>query len=101
MRKYEKLSKYKYLKDFEETREDQIEELKGFLSDEGIQKFYEMHTPIQAFTTKNTTNDRTIRIFNKNGITIEYCYTYDYLEIFGITDEEYDELITEGLIYYI
>lgn len=99
MQKYIKTSKYKYLKEFEQTREDEIQQLKDFLSNEGIQKFYEMPIPIQAFTTKNIANDRTIRIFNKYGITIEYCYTYDYIEIFGITGDEYIELLNEGLIY--
>ena len=28
-------------------------------------------------------------IYEENGITVDYCRYYEYLEIFGLTDEEY------------
>lgn len=28
-------------------------------------------------------------IYEEDGITVDECHYYDYLEIFGLTDEEY------------
>jgi hypothetical protein len=38
-------------------------------------------------------------IYNEDGITVDYCYYYGYIEIFGLTDEEYKELEKEKIIY--
>ena len=38
-------------------------------------------------------------IYSKNGICIDECSGYGYIEIFGITEEFYNELIEEGYIY--
>lgn len=44
----------------------------------------------QMFNSKNICGDTMETIYNKNGIVIEYCWKYDYLEIFGLTDEEFN-----------
>lgn len=54
---------------------------------------------IQAFTTKNIAGDFMVTIYNKDGIQIDYAPGYGYIEIFGLTDEEYEELEKEKIIY--
>ena len=48
---------------------------------------------IQAFTTKNIVGDYMETIYNKDGIQVDYAPGYGYIEIFGLTDEEYEDLI--------
>ena len=31
-------------------------------------------------------------IYDKNGLRIDICMPYSYLEVFGLTDEEFEEL---------
>lgn len=54
---------------------------------------------IQAFTTKNIVGDYMETIYNKDGIQVDYAPGYGYIEIFGLTDEEYEELEKEKIIY--
>nr|DAV97315.1 MAG TPA: hypothetical protein [Caudoviricetes sp.] len=54
---------------------------------------------IQAFTTKNFVGDYMETIYNKDGIQVDYAPRYGYIEIFGLTDEEYEELEKEKIIY--
>lgn len=54
---------------------------------------------IQAFTTKNIVGDFMVTIYNKDGIQVDYAPGYGYIEIFGLTDEEYEELEKEKIIY--
>ena len=51
---------------------------------------------IQVYFTKNTAGDMLDIVYYEDGITIEYCPGYWYLEIFGLTDEEQAEF--EGLL---
>lgn len=54
---------------------------------------------IQAFTTKNIVGDYMETIYNKDGIQVDYAPGYGYIEIFGLTNEEYEELEKEKIIY--
>lgn len=54
---------------------------------------------IQAFTTKNLVGDYMETIYNKDEIQVDYAPGYGYIEIFGLTDEEYEELEEEKIIY--
>lgn len=54
---------------------------------------------IQAFTTKNIVGDYMNTIYDKDGIQVDYTPRYEYIEIFGLTDEEYKELEKEKYIY--
>lgn len=38
-------------------------------------------------------------IYNKDGIQVDYAPRYGYIEIFGLTDEEYEELEKEKKSY--
>ena len=61
-----------------------MDELKRFLQD---------YKGKQVFNTRNLVGDRMITIYNKNGIQVDYCEDYDYLEIFGLTQEEFNSLV--------
>ena len=74
------------------VKENRLNKLKKFLKE----KFKKR---IQAFDTRNTEGDSMETIYNEDGITVDYCYYYGYIEIFGLTDEEYKELEKEKIIY--
>lgn len=73
-------------------KENRLNKLKKFLKE----KFKKR---IQAFDTRNTEGDSMETIYNEDGITVDYCYYYEYIEIFGLTDEEYKELEKEKIIF--
>lgn len=73
-------------------KENRLNKLKKFLKE----KFKKR---IQAFDTRNTEGDSMETIYNEDGITVDYCYYYEYIEIFGLTNEEYKELEKEKIIY--
>lgn len=53
----------------------------------------------QTFDTRNIVGDNMYTVYNNDGITVDYCYCYDYLEIFGLTEEEYRSL--KDILYVI
>jgi len=63
------------------TRDEELFELEEFLS---------AYSGTQVFDTRNTTGDRMTLIFKNYGIEVYYCEDYDYLEIFGLSQEEYN-----------
>lgn len=73
-------------------KENRLNKLKKFLKE----KFKKR---IQAFDTRNTEGDSMETIYNEDGITVDYCYYYGYIEIFGLKDEEYKELEKEKIIF--
>lgn len=73
-------------------KENRLNKLKKFLKE----KFKKR---IQAFDTINTEGDSMETIYDEDGITVDYCYYYEYIEIFGLTNEEYKELEKEKIIY--
>lgn len=64
---------------------DRIEKLRQFLLDEGYEG-------TQTFRTRNIVGDYMSTIYEEDGITVDYCGGYDYLEIFGLSNEEYQSL---------
>lgn len=64
---------------------DKIEKLRKFL----IENEY---TGRQTFDTRNFVGDPMVNIYDSDGIEVDYCHYYEYLEIFGLTDEEYQSL---------
>lgn len=44
------------------------------------------------FNTRNIVGDPMETIHNDNGLTIDICYGYAYYEVFGLSDEEFEEL---------
>lgn len=50
---------------------------------------------IQMFDTRNFVGDHMITIYDSNDVVIDYCPDYDYLEIFGLTDDEFAIVVKE------
>lgn len=46
------------------------------------------HSGIQVFFSHNTVGDEMDTVWSEDGVTILYCPYYDYLEVFGLTDED-------------
>ena len=44
------------------------------------------------FSTRNIVGDEMTTIYAKDGLTVDICYGYRYFEVFGLPDNEYDEL---------
>lgn len=69
----------------------EIEEfIKDFLKKEGCESGY-----IQIFNTRNTVGDSMRTIYKKDGITIDFCPGWWYLEIFGLNDRDYKTLLNK------
>ncbi len=47
---------------------------------------------MQTFDTRNIAGDSMTTIYDEDGITVDFCCYYDYLEIFGLTYEQYKSL---------
>lgn len=45
------------------------------------------------FFTPNWTGDPMPTIWEEDGVTIDICYKYEYFEVFGLTEEEENELL--------
>ena len=59
-----------------------------------LKKFLEENYPAwQAFNTKNLVGDNMKTVYEKNGIRVDVCKGWKYIEIFGLTDKEYKSLI--------
>ena len=48
---------------------------------------------IQMFNSRNLVGDNMTTIYDEDGIIVDECYSYSYIEIFGVTEEEYNELV--------
>lgn len=44
---------------------------------------------IQMFDTRNIVGDYMENIYHKDGIVVDYCSGWHYIEIFGLTYEEF------------
>ena len=44
------------------------------------------------FFTRNLVGDPMTTILEEDGVTIDICYGYSYFEVFGLTEEEENEL---------
>ena len=62
-----------------------FDEVKEFLINKGLWK-------TQAFNTRNIVGDPMRNIYNKDGVSIDYCSQWEYIEIFGLSDEDYVKL---------
>lgn len=47
---------------------------------------------IQAFSTKGIGGDSMVTIYYDGGITVDFCPYYEYIEIFGLTKEQFEEV---------
>ena len=60
-----------------------------------LKKFLQENYPnFQAFNSRGA--DYTERVYNEDGIIVDYCSSYGYVEIFGLTNEEFYNLIDDS-----
>lgn len=45
------------------------------------------------FSSRNLLGDPMVNLYDKNGLTVDICYFYGYFEVFGLTNDEFDELV--------
>lgn len=64
---------------------DKIEKLREFIIQSGLKGF-------QTFNSRNIIGDSMATIYKQDGITVDYCHYYEYLEIFGLSKTEYRSL---------
>lgn len=49
---------------------------------------------IQIFNTKNTAGDRMETIYNDGTVKIDFCSHWGYIEIFGLSGEDYEYIFS-------
>lgn len=59
---------------------NKIDKLKKFLNEEFKEK-------ILAYNSRNLVGDRIYTIYDEDGITVDMCYEWNYIEIFGLTQQ--------------
>ena len=64
-----------------------LDRVKKFIKENGFNGW-------QAYDTRNIVGDEMETVYRnwEDGVTIDVCRGYQYLEIFGLTKEEWDEL---------
>lgn len=67
---------------------NKIDKLKKFLNEEFKEK-------IQAFNSRNLVGDRIYTIYDEDGITVDMCYEWNYIEIFGLTQRQFKDLLED------
>lgn len=77
------ISAWKYL--ITSKPKDKMEKLREFLIEDG-------YKGMQTFNTRNIAGDYMETVYCEDGITVDECPSWHYLEIFGLTKEEYESL---------
>lgn len=57
-----------------------------------LKEFLEDYKGWQIFFTRNTVGDIMETIYNEDGIQVDICHGWGYLEIFGLTNKQMKEL---------
>lgn len=50
---------------------------------------------IQMFDTRNFVGDFMITIYDQDDIQVDYCPYYEYIEIFGLSEEDFERINLE------
>lgn len=45
---------------------------------------------VQAFDTRNIAGDSMVTIYYDGEVVVDYCPYYEYIEIFGLTKEQFE-----------
>ena len=56
--------------------------------------------PVQAFNTRNTMGDRMVTIYEDDDVMIDWAPDYEYVEIFGLTGEQFNKLMEDEDVVY-
>lgn len=54
---------------------------------------------IQAFSTRNIVGDSMVEIYCNGKITVDYCPYYEYIDIFGLTKEQFEEVCKKANLH--
>lgn len=46
----------------------------------------------QCFNSRNTSGDEMCTIYSEDDIIVDYCGVWEYIEVFGLTEDEFQEL---------
>ena len=71
-----------------------LEEVKDFIKNNCL-----VNGKIQTFFTRNLAGDELSTLYDKNGIQIDYCFDYEYIEVFYLNNEEKEELMNTDFCY--
>lgn len=55
----------------------------------------------QVFNTRNILGDPMMNVYDQDGIQVDVCYGYDYVEIFGLTNDEWKEITEKSWFEHI
>jgi len=69
----------------EKPEEDIVKEVTEFL--------HKNYPYTQAFNTRNIAGDDMETVYDKNGITVDYCANWNYIEVFGLTTDEFRDVM--------
>lgn len=53
------------------------------------------HPNIQAYDYESPRGMKIYRVYDREGIIVNYIPDYEYIEIFGLTKDEFEDLIDE------
>ena len=71
--------------EIEDTRKDRIDCLKRFIQNR-------FHDGIQMFDSHGWAGDYMTTIYDDDDIFINYAPSWEYIEVFGLTDDEFNNL---------
>lgn len=54
---------------------------------------------VQAFDTKSIVGDRMVTIYYDGEIVVGYCPYYEYIEIFGLTKEQFEKVCKKANLH--
>ena len=54
---------------------------------------------VQAFDTRNIAGDSMVTIYYDGEIVVDYCPYYEYIEIFGLTKEHFEEVCKKANLH--
>jgi len=54
---------------------------------------------MQTFTTRNLVGDSMRTIYDQDGITVDHCNFWSYIEVFGLNKDEEKLLFEQEFIY--
>ena len=63
------------------------------IAKEIIKEYYE-EADCGLYDTRNIVGDWMTTIYEDDSLTIDICYNYSYFEVFGLSNEDFEELLT-------
>lgn len=67
---------------------DKLQKLWEFLQD-----YFKEYDCMPAYNCHTTAGDELETIYEEDGITVDWSYKWSYIEVFGLTEAEFEELL--------